>query len=486
MERFLQRYSNWHRLKRATVILLRLKALLRKKADKLLLDPITVEELREAETAILHHVQTASFGTTQTKSSSVATLKPFREEETKLLRVGGRLMKAPIPYESKHPVILPKVHHVTDLIVNQYHLRLGHSGTERVLAEIRQHFWILKGRSAVNHVLKSCLVCRKLKAMPQNQQMANLPASRVTPEEPPFSRVGVDYFGPFFIKRARSELKRYGCLFTCLTTRAIHLEVSNTLDTDSFINALQRFIARRGQPIEMRSDNGTNFVGGLRELRRAIDEWNHQQISDHLLQGNVKWIFNPPGASHMGGVWERQIRTVRSVLNGVLQLQRLDDEGLATLFCCVESIVNGRPITKLSNDPADPLPLTPNHLLLLRSGPTLPPGAFTKQDLYRRRWRQVQHLADVFWARWIKEYLPALNQRQKWTQTKRNLQVGDLVMVLHDNVPRNNWPLGLVTQVYPGDDGLVRSVEVKTQSGTYDRPTAKVCVLEATLLDEPS
>lgn len=296
----------------------------------------------------------------------------------------------------------------------------------------------------------------------------------------------MDYFGPFFIKRARSELKRYGCLFTCLTTRAIHLEVSNTLDTDSFINALQRFIARRGQPIEMRSDNGTNFVGGLRELRRAIDEWNHQKISDHRLQGNVKWIFNPPSASHMGGVWERQIRTFRSVLNSVLQLQRLDDEGLATLFCCVESIVNGRPITKLSNDPADPLPLTPNHLLLLLSGPTLPHGAFTKQDLYRRRWRQVQHHADVFWARWIKEYLPALNQRQKWTQTKRNLQVAVLVMVLHDNVPRNNWPLGLVTQAYPGDDGLVRSVEVKTQSGTYDRPPAKVCVLEATLLDEPS
>ena len=145
------------------------------------------------------------------------------------------------------------------------------------------------------------MVCRKLKAAPQNQQMASLPNSRVTPNEPPFSRVGVDYFGPFTLKRTRSELKRYGSLFTCLTTRAVHLEVSCTLDTDSFINALQRLTARRSKPSEIRSDNGSNFVGGLRELRQAVGEWNQQRISNHLLQSNIKWVFNPPGASHMGG-----------------------------------------------------------------------------------------------------------------------------------------------------------------------------------------
>lgn len=178
-------------------------------------------------------------------------------------------------------------------------------------------------------------------------------------------------------------------MFPCLTTRAIHLEIAHSLDTDSFINALQRFIRRRGPPTDIRSDNGTNFVGGLRELRNAIRDWNQRKISDYLLQNNIKRIFNPRAASHMGGIWERQIRTVRSVLNTVLSQQMPDDEGLATLFCCVESIVNGRPITKLSDDPLDPLPLTPNHLLLLRSDPTLPPGAFVKQDLYRCRWRQV-------------------------------------------------------------------------------------------------
>ncbi|XP_023819257.1 uncharacterized protein LOC111948793 [Oryzias latipes] len=484
LDNLLERYSDWHRLRRAVAILLRLKSLLCKKPGKQLLEPITVEEIQAAEVAILQNIQGSCFGSGEIPSSCIASLKPFKDDKTDLLRVGGRLVNAPIPFEAKHPVILPKCHHITKLLIKHYHLRLGHSGMERVLSEIRQRFWILKARYALNAVLKSCMVCRKLKAVPDHQQMANLPDSRVTPSEPCLSRVGVDYFGPLLVKRARSELKRYGCLFTCLTTRAIHLLVSNTLDTDSFLNALQRFIARRGEPKEIRSDNGTNFVGGLRELRQAVAEWNQRKIADHLLQSNIKWIFNPPGASHMGGVWERLIRSVRSVLNAVIALQPLDDEGLATLFCTIEAILNGRPITKLSEDPTDHLPLTPNHLLLLRAGPSLPPGAFVKKDLYRRRWRQVQFLVDVFWMRWLKEYLPTLQKRQKWLHPRRNLQVGDLVLILNENTPRNSWPLGLVVATHPGEDGLVRSVRVKTASGELDRPTAKICLLEANLVGE--
>lgn len=243
---------------------MRVKALLRKKASVHLSDPITVCELQQAELAILNHIQTAFFGSSQAKTSSLLKLKPFEDENNQLLRVGGRLTNGPIPFEAKHPVILPNNHHVTQLIISHYHLRLGHAGPERVLAEIRQCFWILKGRAVINRTLKSCLQCRKLRAKPQIQQIPDLPDSRVTPGEPPFTRVGIDYFGPFLAKKACSELKRYGCLFTCLTMRAIHLEVAHTLDTDSFINALQRFIARRGPPTEIRSDNGTNFVGGLR------------------------------------------------------------------------------------------------------------------------------------------------------------------------------------------------------------------------------
>jgi hypothetical protein len=187
--------------------------------------------------------------------------------------------------------------------------------------------------------------------------MADLPRDRVTPSKPPFTYTGVDCFGPFEVKRGRSTVKRYGVLFTCLTVRAIHIEVAASLDTESFINALRRFIARRGQPEEIRSDNGGNFVKGEKELKRAVNDWNQTHIHEALLQQNVKWTF-PPAGSHHGGVWERCIRTVRKVILATLKEEQLDDESLNTLMCEVESVVNGRPITKLSDDPRDNEPLT--------------------------------------------------------------------------------------------------------------------------------
>ena len=152
----------------------------------------------------------------------------------------------------------------------------------------------------------------------------------------------------------------------------------------------------------MRSDNGSNFVSGNKELQEAISDLNESQIHEFLLLRNIKWLFNPPSGSHFGGVWERCIRTVRKILVALMKEQPLDDEGFATLMCEVESIVNGRPITKSSDDPSDSEALSPSHLLLLRAGPKLPPGVLRKEDGYsRRRWRQVQYLADVFWRRWI-------------------------------------------------------------------------------------
>ncbi|XP_074611043.1 uncharacterized protein LOC141865610 [Acropora palmata] len=258
---------------------------------------------------------------------------------------------------------------------------------------------------------------------------------------PLFTYIGVDCFGQFQVKYSRSSAKRYGDLFTCLTVRAVHIKVANSLDTDSFLNAIRRFIARRGPPEEMRSDNGGNFVRGEKELREVIEEWNQSRIHDHLLQFNTKWTFNQPASSHHGGAWDRCIRSMRKVLRALVKEQQLNDEGLRTLMCEAETIVNGCPITKLSNDPRDLEPLTPHHLLLLRAGPTTPPGNFHKNDNYsKRRWRQVQYLADVFWLRWTQEYLPSLQERQKWNKEQRNVAVDDTVLVLDENTPRSSWP----------------------------------------------
>ncbi|XP_033121384.1 uncharacterized protein LOC117120470 [Anneissia japonica] len=259
-----------------------------------------------------------------------------------------------------------------------------------------------------------------------------------------------------------------------------HFEVANTLDTSSFINAMRRFVARRGMPKQMRSDDSGNFVREERELREAIGKWNQQQIHNYLLQRQIVWKFNPPTVSHHGGVWERNIRTVRKVLKSLIKEQPLDDEGLITLLCEVESIVNGRSITKVSDDPKDAEPLTPNHLLLLRAGSKVPPVHFVREDMYsNKRWRQIQYLSNVFWRRSLKEYLLSLQHRTKWHSIKPNLKVDDIVLILDENVPRSSWPLGRIVEVFTNSrDGLLRSAKVKTQSSTFVKPITKIVSLE--------
>ena len=496
----LQQFSSWYSLKKFVAWILRFKGRLRCAAAKRKqgqelqfpkekkISPIDVDELREAERTIVKLVQSQTFKEELMslrssrkevkKSSSIVKLDPTCIEE--ILCVGGRLQKSPIDQEAKHPTILPKNHHVSDLIIRHYHLVSGHSGAEHTLSLIRQKYWIIKARVSLRRILSSCFDCRRRNAPVGQQKMASLPQDRVSPSAPPFSHVGVDCFGPFNVRRGRSTAKRYGVLFTCLSIRAIHVEVAHSLDTDSFINALRRFVARRGQPVLIRSDNGGNFVKGEKELREAVRKWNQHKIHEFLLAKDIKWTFNPPAGSHHGGVWERCICTVRKVMAALLKEQTLDDEGLLTLTCEVEAIVNGRPITKVSDDPRDPEALTPNHLLLLRSGPALPPGLFTKIDSYsRRRWRQVQYLADVFWRRWKREYLPALQERKKWISTTQNFAVSDVVLVLDENLPRCSWPIGRVLEVFQSQaDGLVRSVRVKTKTSVLMRPIDKIVLLE--------
>ncbi|XP_030845109.1 uncharacterized protein LOC115925437 [Strongylocentrotus purpuratus] len=497
-DRLLESYSSWFRLKKGIAWILKVKECLRRKArkDMNLLDmkqPVTVDEMTVAEEAIVRYVQQQTYAeeyrvlqqnkTAQRSPTRIAKSSPLSKLSVKLtdeglICVGGRLHNAPLEEQTKHPVILPSKHHVVQLLVRHYHIMCGHSGKEYVLSLLRQRFWIIRGRLAVRHVLHKCFTCKRQRAKPVEQKMADLPADRVVPEKPPFSNVGVDCFGPYMVRQGRSSVKRYGCIFTCLVIRAIHIEVLHSLETDSFLNALQRFISRRGQPEIIRSDNGTNFIGAERELREGLKRWNQEKIHDNLLQQGIDWKFNPPRASHMGGSWERQIRTTRKVLNAVMKQQVLNDEGLTTLMCLVEAIINGRPLTITSDDARDAEPLTPNHLLLLRSKNALPPDVFQKHDLYgRRRWRQIQYLADLFWRRWVKEYLPSLQQRQKWLKETRNLEEGDIVLII-DNLPRNKWLTGRVIETYPGKDKLVRSVKLKHSTGILVRPVQKLCLLE--------
>ena len=309
----------------------------------------------------------------------------------------------------------------------------------------------------------------------QIQKMADLPVDRVEPSAP-FSYCAVDFFGPFPIKEKRSEVKRYGVIFTCMASRGVHLETANSLSTSSFINALSRFLNRRGPVRQLRCDQGTNFVGAKNELKAALEELDQNRVQEYLVENGCDWIpfqMNVPHASHMGGTWERLIRTVRSALETLLLSAgtQLDDEAFRTFMTEAECIVNSRPLsTNDLNDPEAPEPLTPSHLLTLKAKVVLPPpGRFQRADLYSRKWwRRVQYLANEFWLRWRREFLHSLQARNKWMYPKRNLSVGDVIVSKEDEGPRNQWPLARVVEVYPSEDGCIRKVKIVKADGELD------------------
>ncbi|XP_043247468.1 uncharacterized protein LOC122394566 [Amphibalanus amphitrite] len=514
----LERFSTWFAAKTAVAncrrYIRKLKEACRRRrgeeCSEMTNEQLTVQDLVEAETVIVKALQKEAFADElRHQSGADASIKksctedgsgrsshPDPREKSSLkkldpltrsgiLCVGGRIRRANLPREVTNPVILPKKSHVGTLIIRQCHERTGHAGREMTLGELRQQgYWILHGRSAVSSYINSCVTCRKLRGPPGEQKMADLPVERLEPS-PPFTYCGMDCFGPFYVKERRSQLKRWGIVFICLASRAVHLETLNSMTTDAFLNAYRRFVCRRGPVRGLFCDNGTNFVGGQNALKAALAEMDEEKIKNSLLKDQCDFInftFNPPHASHMGGVWERLIRCARSVLTSLLVAngEQLDDELLRTLMCEVEDILNSRPISIADMSPTNQLEaLSPSSLLTQKCRVVLPfPGRFATADVYaRQRWRRVQHLANVFWNRWRKEVVLAAQERRKWTKMTENVEVGDVVLVMDDERPRSQWPLARVVNTYPGSDGLVRKVRVLMNGSEHRRPVHRLVTL---------
>ena len=486
IDRLIESCSTLHKLKRLTAWLLRFINYLRSRVRKETLDLnklLSTSELNLAEMAQIRYLQRKSLpmffknaGNAQLKSLPRVLQKLRPVVMDGVVRVGGRLSEAPIEFDMKHPIVVPQHSRFTELLIQQHHLEVGHSGACHTWASLRRKYWIIKGSAAVRKSIGKCISCVKRNSAVGKQLMADLPSCRLQFDKPPFSCTGVDYFGPLSVKQGRSVVKRYGCVFTCLTTRAVHIEIAHSLNTDSFINALRRFIARRGRPSSIFSDNGTNFVGAEKVLREALQAFDSDILHRYCLQQNIDWHFNPPAASHMGGAWERMIRSIRRILQSLLGSQSLNDVGCLTLMAEVEGILNSRPLLPISFTDYDQEPLTPNHILLLQQNPNLPPGAFSKDAVYsRRRWAQVQYLANQFWKRWINEFLPNLLHRQKWFEKKKNMQVNDIVLVVEDMKQRSKWVMGRVLKTFPDKNGLVRTALIKTQNSTLKRPITMLC-----------
>nr|XP_027206716.1 uncharacterized protein LOC113800186 [Penaeus vannamei] len=276
IEEFASRFSNWQKFVRCHAWVRRF--LKRKYVPKLPdVNCLSSKEITDAETHIWKLVQQENYsseivslsrkpdGRVQA-SSKIVRLRPFLQDG--LLRVGGRLRHSGRHFNATHPIILPNKSSLVKLMVRWHHEKLAHCGQNYLLSELRQKFWVVHANAVARSVVRSCMKCRAICARPMTQEMADLPEDRIIPGQPPFTHTGTDCFGPFLVRKGRSNLKRYGIVFTCLTSRAVHIE--DSMETDSFINALRRFTARRGPVKSIRSDNGTNLVGAEKVLRQEL------------------------------------------------------------------------------------------------------------------------------------------------------------------------------------------------------------------------
>ncbi|XP_062703662.1 uncharacterized protein LOC134286107 [Aedes albopictus] len=491
-----QRFSKWERLVRAIAYVRRFYQNCQHKRNGSAITTgfLSCEELNAAEYLVWKLVQQevfpAEFDVLRSnlhepsdqreaveKSSSIYKLAPFLGEG-EVIRKDSRIKASPfVSYNTKFPIIVPKQHYVTHLLVNWYHRQYGHANGETVVNEIRQKYHIPKLRVIVRKTAKCCTWCSVYRCVPQVPRMGPLPIARLTPYVRAFTFVGLDYFGPLTVRVGRASAKRWVALFTCLTTRAIHLEVATSLSTESCIQAIRRFIARRGAPQEVYSDQGTNFQGVSSELARQIRSINGT-LAATITNYRTQWKFNPPYAPHMGGVWERLVRSVKRALSSLLTDRNPDDETLATALAEVESLVNSHPLTYLPLESEEHEALTPNHFLLLSSSGVVQPATKPTHDAeaLRSNWGMIKVMLDNFWRRWLREYLPVMSPQSKWFGEVRNVQVGDLVMIANEK-ERNSWTRGRIRQVYPGRDGRVRRVDVQTTAGIQQRPVSKIAVL---------
>lgn len=323
LDHFLK-FSSWTRLVKAIASLMRLGKEIKGLASRTN-ESTSLKERKDAELLIIGIVQRSAFSeeikglkhkreiTTKDKTNKLHRLNPFLHEQG-ILRVGGRLEHAALHPHIKHPAILPKTGHISKLLIKHYHQQVQHQGCGITMNELRSNgIWILGCSHSVSSYIYKCIKCLMFRSCTEKQRMADLPCKR-TETTPPFTYCGMDCFGPFYVKEGRRELKRYGLLFTCLCFHAVHIELLDDLTTDAFVNALRSFIALRGNVRQLRSDQGTNFVGARCEFLEAVKEVDQECLK----QLGCEFVMNTPSASHMGGVWERQIRTIRSVLTSIL------------------------------------------------------------------------------------------------------------------------------------------------------------------------
>ncbi|XP_039453257.1 uncharacterized protein LOC120432183 [Culex pipiens pallens] len=489
----IDRYACYWKLLRITAYCMRFARNCQRRKKPSTTSYLTVGELKEAKLALVRSVQQEPFAT-EIKAlanhrlvpahSSLKLLNPFLDQQG-VLRVGGRLRLAGESFSTRHPMILPNSHTFTRQVAVAYHAISLHSGPRMTLAQVRQEFWPLSGKQLATYTYRNCVRCFRSNPVPVKQPPGQLPKPRTTPSRP-FTVTGVDYCGPVYLKpahRRAAALKAYIAVFVCFSTKAVHLELVGDLTTAAFLAALRRFVARRGLPSEVHSDNGLNFQGASNHLRELYDLLQDptviEEVTNEATRRGIDWKFIPPRAPNFGGLWEAAVKSAKTSLIRVLGQRQLSFEDMITVLAQIEAAMNSRPLTPLSEDPDELDVLTPGHFLTGTSLLAIPDPDYSDIPTNRlQHYQQLQQLVQQHWKRWRREYISQLhNQNQKFPQAIQ-LKAGQMVVLKEDNKAAIEWPLARIVEVYPGPDGVVRVVKLRLPNGAvYKRQASRVCLL---------
>ena len=403
-----------------------------------------------------------------------AQLGVFLTDEN-ILRCQGRLKHSSLPYSQKFPALLPPDSRLTELIILQCHEKVFHNKTLETLNELRSRFWVVRGRQVVRKIIHRCVVCRKVEGKPfATSVSAPSPEFRLNSEISAFQSVGLDYCGPVYLKDStrNASSKAWISIFSCCTSRAIHIELVPDLTTNAFIRALKRFTGRRGSPSLIISDNARTFTSAYRVLSSLC---KLAEVQSFLASKKINWHFILQKSPSHGGFYERMVQSVKRNLRKTLKNAQLNYEELTTVLAEVEAIINSRPLTYMYSDNINEA-LSPSHLIFGKRLLTLPDNIVYPEEiddtpeLFNKRMKYLITLQKRFWKQWSTTYLNELREHHKnreGTSVCREIQEGELITVQEDNLPRGQWKMGVIQRTLRGEDGVVRGAEIKivTKSG---------------------
>ncbi|XP_055910886.1 uncharacterized protein LOC129945251 [Eupeodes corollae] len=490
-EEDLAKFSNWHKVLCVVAYIERFYHSFIKRGNKKYSSPeLSYEESNLAKQTLIVLTQKKYFqkeycdlvqGKQLASKSWLGKFNPIIDDKG-VMRANGRLALSTLSYNEKFPILLPSKCLFVQLYVQYVHELSLHGEIQLMMRMIRSEYWIPQIKNLVKKCIIKCPVCIRYKKHVQTQLMGALPEERTVIGRP-FTNTGVDFAGPFLIKtyygrKCRFD-KGYVCIFVCFATRAIHLELVSDLTTQAFLASFTRFISRRGTPEQMFSDHGTNFVGASKVLLSDFHKsLVHSPTAAAHNFSKVKWNFIPPGSPHMGGLWEAGVKSFKRHFRKLAGNEKFTFEEFTTLLARIECTLNSRPLSPMSENVSDIVPLTPGHFLTGGMLIGLPEPSYIDQSLsIMNRWRKLQILHHQLSARWKEEYLKELHKRYKWKYPERNIQIDDLVIIRSENLPPNEWRLGRVINVHAGHDNKIRVAEVRSEKGIVTRSIAKLCIL---------